>query len=49
MDNGTQVEVPDGKSICPDPDERTKGLMNAQFFCAFIRLKRVHVQTFVRS
>ena len=30
--NGTQVEVPDGKSICPDPDERTTGVSCVQIY-----------------
>ena len=28
----TQVEVPDGKSICPDPDERTTGVSCVQIY-----------------
>ena len=27
-----QVEVPDGKSICPDPDERTTGVSCVQIY-----------------
>ena len=31
----TQVEVPDGESICPDPDERTMGVSCVQIYMAW--------------
>ena len=30
--SASQVEVPDGKSICPDPDERTTGVSCVQIY-----------------
>ena len=56
----TQVEVPDGKSICPDRPRRKVPMSRLSCvhqtfvrscpdFRAFTRLSCVHVQTFVRS
>ena len=41
----SQVEVPDGKSRRPDPDERTTGVSCVQIFLVWKQEKRTKVWT----